>query len=88
MCLIAPARESGLRRAFFVAQGRVAAERTLVPGQGGRLEVAAGLAEAARAEISYAPEHADELLLVAGFLRRPGPELQVVSLDAAEILAA
>ena len=88
VCLIAPARESGLRRAFFVAQGRVAAERTLVPGQGGRLEVAAGLAEAARAEISYAPEHADELLLVAGFLRRPGPELQVVSLDAAEILAA
>jgi hypothetical protein len=37
---------------------------------------------------SYAPEDADELLVLAGFLRRPGPELRVVSLDADEILAA
>ncbi len=87
-CLLAPARQPGLRRAFFVAQGRVVTARTLVPGPAGRVEVAAGLAEAVRAEPSFAPEHADELLLVAGFLRRPGPELQVVSLDAAEILAA
>ena len=28
------------------------------------------------------------LLLLSGFLRRPPPELRVVSLDAAEILAA
>jgi hypothetical protein len=50
--------------------------------------VEAGLAVAGRAEHSFAPEHADELLVVAGFLRRPPPELRVASLDAAEILAA
>ena len=48
----------------------------------------AGLAAAELAEPSFAPEHADELLVVAGFLRRPGPELRIVSLDATEILAA
>ena len=48
----------------------------------GKLEVEAGLAEAALAEPSLAPEDADELLVVSGFLRRPGPELRVVSLDA------
>ena len=54
----------------------------------GRIEVEAGIAQAALAETSFAPEDADVLLLVAGFLRRPGPELRIVSLDAAEILAA
>jgi len=88
VCVLAPAREPGFRRAFFVAAGRVVAARTLSPGAAGRLEVEAGLAEAARAELSYAPEDADELLVVAGFLRRPGPELRVVSLDAMDILAA
>jgi len=87
LCLLAPAREPGYRRAFLVAGGRVGA-RTLAPGAAGRLEVAAGLAEADRHEISYAPEDAEELLVVSGFLRRPPPELQVVSLDAASILAA
>jgi hypothetical protein len=88
VCLLAPAREPGLRRGVFVAKGRVAAIRTLAPGPAGRVEVAAGIAEAARAKPSFAPEHADELLVVDGFLRRPGPELTVVPLDAAEILAA
>jgi DNA polymerase III epsilon subunit family exonuclease len=87
LCLLAPAREPGYRRAFFVAAGRVSA-RTLAPGQAGRIEVEAGLAGATCAELSFAPEHADELLAVAGFLRRPGPELRIVSLDASEILAA
>jgi DNA polymerase III epsilon subunit family exonuclease len=87
VCLLAPAREPGLRRAFFVASGRVSA-RTLASGAAGRVEVESGLAGAARAEVSFAAEHADELLVVAGFLRRPGPELRIVSLDAAEILAA
>jgi DNA polymerase-3 subunit epsilon len=88
LCLLAPAREHGFRRAFFVAGGRVATVRTVRAGPAGRLEVDAGLAEAASIEPSFAPEHADELLVVAGFLRRPGPELRVVSLDASEILAA
>jgi excinuclease UvrABC nuclease subunit len=87
LCVLAPAREPGFRRAFFVAVGRVTT-RTLAQGHAGKLEVEAGLAEAALAEPSLAPEDADELLVVSGFLRRPGPELRVVSLDAAEILAA
>jgi len=87
LCVLAPAREPGFRRAYFVAGGRVTS-RTLAHGLAGKLEVEAGLAEAALTEPSLAPEDADELLIVAGFLRRPGPELQVVSLDASEILAA
>jgi DNA polymerase III subunit epsilon len=88
LCVLAPAREQGFRRAFFVAGGRVAAVRTVPDGPAGRLEVDAGVAAAASVEPSFAPGDADELLIVAGFLRRPGPELRIVSLDAAEILAA
>jgi DNA polymerase III epsilon subunit family exonuclease len=88
LCLVAPARRPGFRRAFFVAGGRVVAARTLAPGRAGALEARAGLAAAASAELSYAPEHADELVVVAGFVRRPGPELRVVGLDQEEILAA
>ena len=62
--------------------------RTLPASASGRLEVDAGLAAASATAPSYSPEDADELLVVAGFLRRPGPELRVVSLDADEILAA
>jgi DNA polymerase III epsilon subunit family exonuclease len=87
LCVLAPAREPGLRRAFFVASGRVWA-RTLAPGPAGRLEVEAGLTEAARRAHSYTPEDAEELLVVSRFLRRPPPELRVVSLDREEILAA
>jgi len=87
LCLLAPALEPGFRRAFFVAAGRVAAVRTL-PASATRLEVNAGLAAASAAAPSYAPEDAADLLVIGGFLRRPGPELRVVSLDAEEILAA
>ena len=87
VCLLAPALEPGFRRAFFVAGGRIAAVRTL-PASAPRLEVEAGLAEVTAARPSFAPEDAADLLVVASFLRRPGPELRVVSLDAAEILAA
>ena len=88
VCVLAPAREPGFRRAFFVAGGRVAAVRTIPAGSPGRLEVEAGIAEATLAAPSVAPADADELLVVGGFLRRPGPELRVVSLDVEEILAA
>ncbi|CAN5135744.1 hypothetical protein BH20ACT13_BH20ACT13_19980 [soil metagenome] len=88
LCVLAPAREPGFKRAFFVAGGRLASVRTLAVDGAGRVEVEAGIAEAALAAPSFAPEDADALLLVAGFLRRPGPELRIVSLDAAEILAA
>jgi DNA polymerase III subunit epsilon len=88
ICVLAPAREPGFRRAFFVAGGRLAAVRTVPLGAAGRLELEAGIAQVDHAEPSYAPEHADELFVVASFLKRPGPELRIVSLDATEILAA
>jgi DNA polymerase III epsilon subunit family exonuclease len=80
LCLIAPAVEEGWKRAFFVAGGRVVETRTLPPGSGARLEWEAGLRAVERAELTYAPEAADELLLVYSFMRRPPPELEVVPL--------
>jgi DNA polymerase III subunit epsilon len=86
VCILAPAREPAFWRAFLVAGGRVTA-RTIPRGAAGRLEIEAGLAASA-AEPSLAPEDAADLLLVAGYLRRPPPELRVVGLRAAEIAAA
>jgi DNA polymerase-3 subunit epsilon len=88
LCVLAPAPEPGFRRAFFVAGGRVTAVRTLREGRAGAVEARAGIAQAGLAAVSFAPEDADELLVLAGFLRRPGPELRIVSLDAEAILAA
>jgi DNA polymerase III subunit epsilon len=83
-CVLVPAGEPGYVRAFFVAGGRVAAERTLPPGGGAALEVEAGLAAARRAgELDL-----DELLLVDSFLRRPPPELHVAPLEREAILGA
>jgi DNA polymerase-3 subunit epsilon len=76
-CVLVPALERGFVRAYFVAAGRIAAERLLPPGDGARLEIAAGLAavrELARVTDCYsAAEELDELLLVGTFLRRPAP---------------
>ena len=80
LCLLVPAAEDGFRRAYFVSRGRIAAVRTLLEGEAGRTEAAAGLAEAARAEPSLGPADADELLLIGSFLRRPPPELRVLPL--------
>jgi DNA polymerase-3 subunit epsilon len=88
VCLLAPALEPGFRRAFFVVGGKVVAVRTVPDGAAGRLELDAGLAEAALAEPSFAPEDADDMTVVSGFLRRPGPELRIVPLDSAGLLAA
>ena len=83
-CVLVPAGEPGYMRAFFVAGGRVAAERTLPPGGGAALEVEAGLAAARRpGELDL-----DELLLVDSFLRRPPPELRVAPLEREAILRA
>ncbi|HVD65877.1 MAG TPA: exonuclease domain-containing protein [Gaiellaceae bacterium] len=84
LCIIAPAVEEGFRRAFFVSAGRVAAVRTLPRGPTSRIELEAGLAEAAACSESLAPEDADELLLIGSFLRRPAPELQIVRLTDLE----
>jgi DNA polymerase III epsilon subunit family exonuclease len=84
VCVLVPALEEGFRRAYFVSGGRIVAARTQLPGHAGEVELAAGLAAVARADGPRVSEtqgvDADELLLVASFLRRPPPELQVVPL--------
>jgi DNA polymerase III epsilon subunit family exonuclease len=87
LCVLAPAREPAFWRAFFVARGRVTV-RSVPRGAAGRLEIEAGLAAAANGEQTLAPEGAADLLVVAGYLRRPPPELRIVGLRATEILAA
>ena len=86
-CLLVPARERGFLLAVAVAAGRIAAIRRISLG-GGRLEVAALVAEAARASFSTDSQDAVELTLVATFIHRPPPELRVVALEADAILAA
>ena len=82
VCVLAPALEEGWRRAFFVAKGRVVCARPVPPCDNllQAVEVRSGLADVERAEATRAPEAADELLVVAQFLRRPPPELDVVPL--------
>ena len=87
-CIVAPGSEPGHARAFFIAGGRVAAERTLPPGGGAHLEIAAGLAAAERARTADTHGDLDELFLVGTFLRKPTPELQIVPLETTAILAA
>ena len=87
-CLVVPAAEPGYARAFFVAGGRVAAERTLPPGGGAHLEVQAGLAAARRVLASDPAVELDELLLIGSFLRKPPPELRVVPLEQEAIVTA
>jgi len=84
-CLLVPALEHGHVRAFFVAGGRIVAERTLPPGGGATLEVEAGLAAARRV---HEPGPLEELLLLGTFLRRPPPELRVMPLAREPILRA
>jgi hypothetical protein len=75
-------------RAVFGA-GAVVARRTVPRGGGGYLEVEAGLIEARRGSpAALEATAADELLLIATFLRRPSPELRVAELDRDSILAA
>jgi DNA polymerase III epsilon subunit family exonuclease len=89
-CVLVPGLEPGFVRAYFVAGGRVAAARLLPPGEGARLEIAAGLAaipEVAQATDCYLEAEAlDELLLIGTFLRRPPPELRVARLEPDDIL--
>jgi DNA polymerase III epsilon subunit family exonuclease len=79
VCVVAPDGEAG-RRGFYIAKGQVVCVRPFHGAHG--LEWQAGLAAVARAEASLAPEATDELLVVAGFLRRPPPELEVVFLHS------
>jgi DNA polymerase III epsilon subunit family exonuclease len=90
VCVIAPAIEPGWHQAFFVSGGRVCAVRPVPPGPGGRIEIEAGLASCGAsqgADEELTPEHAEDLLLIDGFVRRPPPELTVLPLDAERITA-
>ena len=78
VCLVVPGEREGSKRAFFVAKGQIVCARPYL-GQHG-VEWRAGLAAVERAEPTLAPEAADELRLVASFIRRPPPELEVVRL--------
>jgi DNA polymerase III subunit epsilon len=86
-CLVVPAREPGFVRVYAVTAGRVAASRLVPRGAGAEHEAASLVAEAERATPSVAPEDADELRLVAAFLRRPPPELRVGALEVRAIRA-
>jgi hypothetical protein len=86
--VVAPAGDERFLRAFFVAAGRLVDVRALPRGAGAIVEIEAGLRAARAATATLAPEHADELLLVGAFLRRPQPELTILPLDAARIAAA
>lgn len=87
-CIVVPAREPGFARAHAIAGGRVAAVRLIGRGAGAAHEASALVAAASEAGFSRAAEDADEVRLVASFLRRPPPELRVVPLDAAAIRTA
>ncbi len=78
VCLVVPGEQDGSRRGFWIAQGQVVDVRPFTGRSG--LEWQAGLAAVARAEPTLAPEAADDLLIVASFIRRPPPELDVIAL--------
>jgi DNA polymerase III epsilon subunit family exonuclease len=65
-------------RAVWVAKGQVVCVRPWGGTSG--LEWQAGLAAVARAEPTLAPEAADDLRVIAAFVRKPPPELDVLPL--------
>ncbi len=77
LCILAPAVEPGMRRAFFLAGGRIQAVRTVPPGAGATLELEAGVAAARARALELDADSVDELLLVGSFLRRPPAELEI-----------
>jgi DNA polymerase III epsilon subunit family exonuclease len=78
VCLVVPGEQDGSRRGIYVAKGQVVCVRPFRGTDG--LEWQAGLAAVERAEPTLAPEAADDLRVLAGFIRRPPPELQVLRL--------
>jgi hypothetical protein len=78
VCLVVPGEHEGTRRGIYVAKGQVVCVRPFAGTRG--LEWQAALAEVARAEPTLAAEAADDLRVLASFIRRPPPELAVVRL--------
>jgi DNA polymerase III epsilon subunit family exonuclease len=88
VCIVVPALEPGMMRAVFVAHG-IVSRRTIPCGGGGQLEVEAGLVDVRGAlGAELAATTAEELLLIASFIRRRPPEIRVVPLERNAILAA
>jgi DNA polymerase III epsilon subunit family exonuclease len=87
-CLIAPALTPRWRKAFFVRAGGLCAVRSLPPGPGARLELAAGLAIARHLPCEREPltgEQAEDMVLLGSFVSRPPPELTVLTFDQARL---
>ena len=78
VCLVVPGERDGTRRGIFVAKGQVVETRPFHGTSG--LEWEAGLAAVIRAEPTLAPDAADDLRVLASFIRRPPPELEVIRL--------
>jgi hypothetical protein len=78
VCLVVPGEQEGSRRGIYVAKGQVVCTRPFVGTSG--VEWQSALADIARAEPTLAPEAADDLRVLASFIRRPPPELTVIRL--------
>ena len=78
VCLVVPGEQDGSRRGIYVAKGQVVCTRPFLGPSG--VEWQAALADIARAEPTLAPEAADDLRVLASFMRRPPPELTVLRL--------
>jgi DNA polymerase III subunit epsilon len=79
-CVLAPSVTPGWRTAFFVAGGRLCAIRPVPPGGGAQLELNAGCSIVRRATRDREPlsgEQAEDMILLATFMRTPPPELSV-----------
>ncbi|MFL6271342.1 MAG: hypothetical protein ACJ75A_14565, partial [Actinomycetes bacterium] len=90
-CVIAPALDPGWRKAFFIRAGALCAVRLVPPGPRGRLEINAGLAIARHSSRDREPltgMHAEDMLLLGGFIRRPSPELTVLTLEGDAVLSS
>ena len=78
VCLVVPGERDGTRRGIYVAKGQVVCVRPFLGTSG--VEWQAALADVARAEPTLAAEAADDLRVLASFIRRPPPELEVLRL--------
>jgi DNA polymerase III epsilon subunit family exonuclease len=78
VCLVVPGEHDGTRRGIYVAKGQVVCIRPFIGTSG--VEWQAALADVARAEPTLAPDAADDLRVLASFIRRPPPELTVIPL--------
>ena len=87
-CLVVPALEPGMVRAVFVAgaSSRAAPCRVAAAPTSRSMRASSEVDRHLPGDLEAIA--ADELLLLATFMRRPAPELRVVALERNAILAA